>query len=443
MKPKLQHSEQTELFRARLDQILDHRHPLYRLSKEIDWNFFTQEFGLLYVEHFGRPGLPIRLLVGLHYLKHAYNESDESVVARFIENPYWQYFCGFQYFQHEFPLDPTSLVKWRKRIGSERMEHLLKETLETAKRKKHLTKRHVQKVNADTTVQEKAIAFPTDARLYHKARITLVRAARERGVELRQTYKRVGKRALIMSGRYSHARQGRRSKKETKKLRIYLGRIIRDIKRKCPMPDKALLQLLALAEQIRNQKREDKGKIYSIHAPEVECIAKGKAHKKYEFGCKVSLLTTSTDNWIIGINALHENPYDGHTLEQALTQSQRLLGWEAGEVYCDKGYQGVSEKIANTRVHITKRKKHSLKPSEWRWFKRRNAIEPVFGHLKSDNKLDRNYLKGKEGDRINAILAACGYNLRKLLRAFLFWLSKNRFPLCFSQQSQPILLNSL
>jgi IS5 family transposase len=433
MKPKLQHTHQAELFRARLEQILNHRHPLYRLSQEIDWDFFIMEFGPLYVERIGRPGLPIRLLVGLHYLKHTYNESDESVVARFIENPYWQYFCGFEYFQHDLPLDPTSLVKWRKRIGSAGMEHLLKGTLETAKRKKHLTERHVQKVNADTTVQEKAIAFPTDARLYHKARVALVRMARERGIELRQTYKRLGKRALIMSGRYTHARQARRSKKETKKLRIYLGRIMRDIGRKCPMPDEALKQLLVLAERIYSQKREDKNKIYSLHAPEVECIAKGKVHKKYEFGCKVSMLTTSEDNWIIGMQAWHDNPYDGHTLKAALSQSRRLLGWKVKEAFCDKGFRGVPEIIAGTLVHITKRKQKGLSPSIWKWFKRRNAIEPIFGHLKSDNKLDRNYLKGKEGDKINAILAACGYNLRKLLRAFLFWLSKNRFQCCFSQ----------
>lgn len=437
MKPKTQSNDQCELFRARLSQILDHAHPLFRLANEIDWSFFESEFGPLYVENFGRPGLPIRLLVGLHYLKHAYNESDESVVGRFLENPYWQYFCGFDYFQHSLPLDPTSLVKWRKRLGPEGVEKLLEATIETAKQTKRLKENHVKKVNVDTTVQEKAIAFPTDARLYHKARVTLVRAAKKKNIELRQTYSRLSKKALVMQGRYSHARQGNRAKREIKKLRIYLGRVIRDIQRKCPVPDTELASLLNCAERVFSQQRNDKNKIYSIHAPEVECIAKGKAHKKYEFGCKVSMVTTSRDNWIIGINAIHGNPYDGHTLGQTLEQAERLCGWRPKEAFCDKGYRGASGPPGTT-VFLANRKKSSMKPSRWKWFKRRNAIEPVFGHLKADHRMDRNHLHGKDGDRINAILAASGFNLRKLLRAFFFWFFKERFFLEASPIHQPL-----
>jgi IS5 family transposase len=409
---------QGELFRSRLDQILSRRHPLFLLANQIDWQFFDKEFGRLFVENFGRPGLPTRLIVGLHYLKHAFNESDESVVGRFLENPYWQYFCGFEYFQHELPLDPSSLVRWRKRLGPDRLEKLLIETLETAKRGKLLTKHHVERVNVDTTVQEKAVAFPTDARLYHKARRSLVRAAKARGIELRQNYERLGKRAFLKQGRYAHARQLKRARQETRKLRVFLGRVMRDINRKCPAPDEHLVKLLTLANRIFNQKRNDTDKVYSVHAPEVECIAKGKAHKRYEFGCKVAMVSSSKQNWVLAIDAVHGNPFDGHTLKQSLAQVRRITGWQPGHAYCDRGYRGAAKEVTETMVHLAGKKRTSMKPSVWRWYARRAAIEPIFGHLKSDNRLERNHLKGIDGDRMNAILAGCGFNLRKLLRAF-------------------------
>ena len=424
---------QGDLFRARLEQIINRRHPLCVLANQIDWSFFEQEFGPLFVANVGRPALPTRLIVGLHYLKYAYDESDESVVDRFLENPYWQYFCGYEYFQHEFPLEPTSLVKWRKRIGPDGLENLLKETVETAKRKKLIKKSHLKRVNVDTTVQEKAIAFPTDARLYHKMRRTLVREAKARGMRLRQSYERLSKHALYKQGRYSHARQMKRAKRETKRLKVYLGRVLRDIVRKCPSPDKELQQLLSLADRIFRQQRKDSNKVYSVHAPEVECISKGKVHQRYEFGCKVSVVTTSKDNWIVGIDAIHHNPYDGHTLKRAIEQSERITGWRPANAYCDKGYRGAARDISDTTVHLSNRKKRSVPRSKWRWLRRRSAIEPVIGHLKSDNRLQRNHLLGDDGDRINAMLAACGFNLRKLLRAF-FWFLFNC--LYFDQKSK-------
>jgi IS5 family transposase len=367
------------------------------------------------------------LLVGLHYLKHAYNVSDETVVAQFVENGYWQYFCGFEYFQHEFPLDPTTLVKWRKRIGPKGMEKLLQGTVETAKSKEYVTEKHLERINVDTTVQEKAIAYPTDARLYHKARRILVKLAKRQGIDLRQTYERLGKRAFIMQGRYGHARQMNRAKREQKKLRIFLGRVIRDVNRKCQIPDGLLATMLERAQQIFDQKRNDKNKLYSMQAPEVECIAKGKAHKKYEFGCKVSLVSTSKDSWIIGAQAIHGNPYDGHTLKAALDQAEDVTGWRPQHAYCDKGYKGTPAILKNTEVHLANKSKKSMKASEWKWYRRRSCIEPIIGHVKSDHRMDRNFLKGEEGDKINAILAGCGFNIRKLLRAILLWLFKERF----------------
>jgi transposase, IS5 family len=420
MKPKETHHDQADLFRSRLDQILNSEHPLFVLADQINWSVFDKKFGALYSEK-GRPGKPTRLMVGLHYLKHAFDESDESVVARLLENGYWQYFCGFEFFIHKLPVDPTSMTRWRKRIGPKNMEQLLSETLETAKREQHLTKQHMDRVNVDTTVQEKAIAYPIDSRLYHKARVLLVKAAKNRNIPLRQSYLRLGKRALIMNGRYAHARQMKRAKREQKKLKNFLGRVYRNILRNCPQPDEQLAELLHNAKRLLMQKRHDKNKLYSLHAPEVECIAKGKVHKKYEFGCKVSVVTTSEDNWIVGVEALHSNPFDGHTLKGALKQMKQVVGWEAANAYCDKGYQGNPKQLGKTNVHLANRRKSSMKPNEWKWFKRRSAIEPVIGHMKQDNRMERNYLKGTDGDKMNAILAACGFNLRKLLRAF-FWL---------------------
>ena len=430
MRPKDNSFEEShgELFRSSLEQILNRRHSLYVMANKIDWARFDKSFGNLFAQKQGRPALPTRLVVGLHYLKHAYNESDESVVARLLENPYWQYFCGFKHFQHELPIDPSSMTRWRKRLGPDKIEELLSATIDTAKEEKLLTEKHVERVNVDTTVQEKAIAFPTDARLYHKARCVLVKAAKKMHIDLRQNYERTGKKVFLKQGRYASAGQYNRSKKETKKLKIMLGRVIRDIQRKCSNPEGRLVKVLQIAQDIFTQKRGNKNKMYSVHAPEVECIAKGKVHKKYEFGCKVSMVSSSKDNWILAIDALHGNPFDGHTLKDALHQVKQITGGQPLHAYCDKGYRGVAKEIPDTEVHLSGKKKKSMKTSLWKWFARRSAIEPIFGHLKSDHRLERNHLQGKDGDRMNAILSGCGFNLRKLLRAFflpffqrLFW----------------------
>ena len=433
MRPKNTSDPQDSLFQSRLEQIIDMRHPLVKLATQIDWSGLDEQFGELYVEGFGRPGLPTRLMVGLHYLKYAYDESDESVVARFLENPYWQYFCGFDFFQHEFPLDPTSLVKWRQRVGDGGAESLLQKTIETAVDQKLIRKCDIERVNVDTTVQEKAVSFPTDAGLYEKARVVLVREARRRGIILRQSYSRVGRRALHRQSRYRHARQMKRANRQTRKLRTYLGRVIRDIHRKCRDLDYSFEEQLRVAERICQQRRHDKHKVYSMFAPEVECIAKGKAHKKYEFGCKASFVSTSKNNWIVGALAVHGNPYDGHTLDRALRQSKRLTGWKCRDVYCDRGYRGAKiEDSDDYYIHLAGRKRKGLTRAERRWLKRRSAIEPIIGHLKGDNRLSRNYLLGKAGDCMNAILAACGFNIRKLIRAFLrlvfIWLKTVQIP---------------
>jgi IS5 family transposase len=417
MQPKRQY-EEPDLFRSHLEQILNRNHPLFVLANQIDWTCFEQAFGSMYVEDVGRPGIPTRLMVGLHYLKHTFNESDETVVERFLENPYWQYFCGFEYFQHMLPIDSSSLTRFRKRIGDAGVEVIFKELLDTAKRGGYLRESHMNKVNVDTTVQEKAIAFPTDARLYYKMRDVLVRAAEARGIGLRQNYRRVAKKVLAKQSRYAHAKQWKRAGKMTKRLKTLLGCVYRDIERKVDYVDEELRELLELAERLLKQQKQSKNKVYSIHAPEVECISKGKAHKRYEFGNKVGMVTTSRDNWIVGIKSFHRNPYDGHTLKASLEQVERMTGWSAKQAYVDLGYRG-HDYEGETDVHIVHyRKMKKLTRSARRWFKRRSAIEPIFGHVKSDHRMSRNHLKGVEGDDMNALLGGCGFNMRKLLAVF-------------------------
>ena len=421
MKPKKQErSGCDDLFRMRLEQILDQRHALYRLAGKIGWGTVEERFGALYSEE-GRPGIPIRLMVGLHYLKHAFNESDETVVERWVENPYWQHFCGEEYFRHEMPIHPSQMTRFRERMGEEGCEFMLGLTVVVGIETKTVSKASIAIVNVDTTVQDKAIAFPTDARLYHKARGALVRLAKQMGIDLRQSYERVSKRALMMNGRYAHARQMRRAKREQKRLRTCLGRVIRDIERKVvSQPIQAgqehprLKRLLEIAKRIHAQQRHDKGKVYSVHAPEVECIAKGKAHKPYEFGVKVGVVSTSKESFVVGMQSLPGNPYDGHTLKASLQQVQKLTGIAPKEAYVDRGYRGhglaepVKVWIAGAKRGVTLAIRKKLK--------RRNAVEPVIGHMKNDGRLGRSFLKGVAGDAMNALLCGAGHNLRKILR---------------------------
>lgn len=399
-----------------LRDLLDKQHPLYQLAAAINWQIFEDTLGKYYAEDLGRPGLPIRLLVGLHYLKHLYNVSDEVVVASWLENPYWQYFCGEQVFQHRLPCDPTTLVKWRQRVGAEGIESLLKETLDTARRHQALKRQELERLNFDTTVQEKAIAFPTDARLYHKARRALVRVARQVGCRLRQSYQRLSKKALWQQSRYAAAQQLRRARKETKKLRTYLGRVLRNLERFYGPLQGAQAQVLVVARRIFEQQRHDTGKVYSVHAPEVECLSKGKAHKRYEFGCKVRVATTNQASWVVGLDAESGNPYDGATLKPAIAQVERLTGVAVKEAFVDKGYRGAQHHPAGVKVYVSGRKHLSRRLT--RMLKRRSAIEPVIGHTKHEHGMERNHLQGRVGDRINALLSGCAWNLRKLWREF-------------------------
>ena len=285
-----------DLFRSRLDQIIDMSHELVKLAKAISWTAIEAQCGEVYSDGPGMPPLPTRLMAGLAILKHTFNLSDEELCARWLENPYFQFLCGEEFFRHELPFDRSSLTRWRQRMGEERVGALLQESLSVAVRTEAMAPRDTRRVIVDTTVQPKNVMFPTDAKLLNRAREKLVALAKKAGLDLRQSYVRVGKLALIKHQRYAHAKQFKRANKCLRSLKTYLGRTIRDIGRKIAGEDdlEAIFKRpLHLAGRVLDQRQRQEGKkIYSLHAPEVECIGKGKAHRPYEFGVKVSIATT-------------------------------------------------------------------------------------------------------------------------------------------------------
>jgi IS5 family transposase len=400
--------------RTRLANLLNERHPLVRLARQIDWRSFDEHFGTYYSEGTGRPATSTRLMVSLHYLKYTHDLSDEAVLRGWVENPYWQYLSGMEFFEYEPPIDPSSMSRWRSRVGEAGGEELLRQTIEAGLRMGVIKPSELRRVNVDTTVQEKHIRFPTDPRLYDRMRERLLMAARRKGVALRQSYARVGKRLLARQSRYAHAKQWRRARRCTRKLRTILGRVIRDIERKLPDPGEEMGDLLALASRLHVQERRDKGKLYSVHAPEVECISKGKAHRRYEFGCKVALAVSSKGGWVLAAQALEGNPYDGHTLQSTMDRIVATSGVEPEHAYVDMGYRG-HDYEGECQIHVGRRRRGSIAKSLWRWMKRRAAIEPSIGHLKEHRRMERCRLKGTEGDKVNAVLSAAGMNFSKLL----------------------------
>ena len=408
-----------DLFRARLEQIINMKHELVQLAGKLDWTWIDSEIAPLYSDQ-GRPGVETRFVIGLLLLKHIYGLSDEGVCERWVHDPYFQYFTGEEFFQHEFPHERSDLSHWRKRLG-DKLELLLAESLRVAHASGALRTKDLARVTVDTTVQPKAISFPTDAKLLHAAIKGLNRLARRHGVRLRQSYLRIAKQAAMMAGRYAHAKQFNRHRRQLRILRTRLGRIIRDIGRKIvglPALEEAFQWPLARAGQIRSQQQRQRGwKLYSFHAPEVECIGKGKASAPYEFGVKTSIVTTNArapgGQFVLYAKALPGNPYDGHSLRAAIEDTERLTGREIERAYVDKGYRGHDAPNPH-RVFISGQKRGVFGAIK-RELRRRSAIEPVIGHMKAEGHLGRCYLKGTAGDAANAILTAVGHNLRLVL----------------------------
>jgi IS5 family transposase len=416
MKPKAKPRthEQPLIATMRLDLALDMDHELVRLAATIPWDHLAEEFGPLYCADNGRPAVPIRLMAGLHYLKHLKGISDEQTVRGWVENPYWQFLCGEEFFQHALPIDPSQMSRWRQRIGEEGVEKLLQATITAGMKAGVITESSLEKVIVDTTVQPKAVEHPTDARLYRKVHAAMLRIAEKESITLRQSYRKLMARAYQKHGGHAKAKQYGRARKILRTLKTMTGRVMRDVERK--MSDEAFEAhkgTFILAEQILTQKRFTKGKVYSLHAPEVECIAKGKAHKPYEFGVKVSLAVTHKEGFVVGIQAFPDNPYDGHTLEGQLDQIERLTGKVPETTFVDRGYKAHGVPVERSRVLISGTRKlgYTLK----RHLRRRSAVEPEIGHMKNDGLLGRNFLKGMKGDAMNAFLCGAGHNLRKIL----------------------------
>ena len=414
-----QDQPQREMFQIDLEQLIDMSHPLVGLGRCIDWPSFEQTMGSTYHPTHGAPGIATRLMVALHYLKYQLDLSDEDVVAAWVENPYWQHFSGERYFQHRAPIDASSMTRWRQRLGEAGAEQMLRATIETGIKMGAIRPAQLKRINVDTTVETKAIRFPTDARLYNRCRERLVKMARREGLAIKQSYQHVGRRLLMQSSRYAHARQIKRARACTRKLKTQLGRVVREIERQTFTPSAKLAKLLDTAHRIYAQQRHDKNKIYSVHEPEVACIAKGKAGKQYEFGNKVSVAVSSRGGWFVGAKSFPGNPYDGHTLAEQMKQVDNLIGDSVSQVHVDMGYRG-HDYGGGVTVHVDKRGRGRTPRALWRWMKRRAAVEPSIGHLKQEHRLERNRLKGVEGNAINAILSTAAMNFHKLLGAF--WL---------------------
>jgi IS5 family transposase len=417
MKHRDRGPEQDDLLRARLTDIIDMRHELVKLAGLIDWAWFEQEWAGFFPAQDGRPATHPRLVAGLMYLQHMHKLSDEAVIARWVENPYFQHFTGETFFQHCPPIHPSSLSRWRDRIGEEGVEWLLTKTIEAGRKSGAIDVRSVRRVALDTTVMEKNVAHPTDARLYERARSQLVGLAREAGVTLRQSYARLAPKLARQVGRYAHARQFKRMRKALKKLKGYTGRVLRDLRRYLSsIPEGQLRDRVAakcaLVSRLLHQHPKGGDKVYSLHEPQVDCISKGKARVRYEFGCKVSVATTLDEGFVVGIRSFPGNPYDGHTLQEALEQVEIFTDQCPEIVVADRGYRGHNVSRSQVLISGTRR---GLTPAMKTLLRRRSAIEPEIGHMKADGRFARCPLKGSTGDTIFAVLCGCGHNLRKIL----------------------------
>lgn len=425
MRPKQPKPTDVDLFRMRFDNLLDQRHELVRLGALIDWNRFDEAFGSLYRDKIGRPGLPTRLMAGLHLLKHMKGLSDEQVCAQWVENPYFQAFCGEEHFRHALPLDRSSMTRWRKRIGAEKLEILLAETIAVAVKTKAVSEREIERVTVDTTVATKAVAHPTDSHLMLRAIEWLNRAADEVGVKLRQSYLRLGRHARREVARLLHTGGHKQAMRHLRKMRTWVGRLLRDLDRKTKGTSAAehpfLVTVMERVGRLHRQKPTDKQKLYALHAPEVECIGKGKARVKYEFGVKCTVAVTNAraagGQFVLGAKTIPGTPWDGNTLGVQIDQVEALTGRRVRRAYVDRGYRGHKLEREGLDVFVT-HTRGIASPTIRRELRRRSAIEPVIGHLKADGLLERNHLAGEIGDAINAVLAAAGHNLR-LLAAWL------------------------
>jgi len=405
---------QGELFRPLLSEFIDMNHELVLLSKKIDWNFFEKEFSQYY-SNTGQPSMPIRLMVGSLLLKRIYNLGDETLAQAWVMNPYMQYFCGESHFQHRFPCDPSDFVHFRKRIGEQGIEKIFIHSVEL-----HGKQAKSKMALSDTTVQENNITFPTDAKLAKKIIDKVNKIATKENIKQRQSYKRVSKNLVRATYNGKHPRRRKNANKARHKLNTIAGRVVRELLRKLPSEIiKNYEEELLLYQKILDQKKQDKNKVYSTHKPYTSCIAKGKAHKQYEFGNKIGIMINPKSLVILAVQSYEGNPHDSRTIEPLLNQMQKNLNYLPEEVIYDRGGRGKSTingvTISTPKPPLKKDSRYT-KLKKRKKFRRRAAIEPVIGHLKTDFRMGQNYLKGAKSPHINAMLAATGWNLKKLMK---------------------------
>lgn len=439
MVPPKKSLNQTSLFFS-LGDTVNHKHPLFILAHQIDWMLFEKEFEPLYCPDNGRPGKPIRLMVGLLMLKHIRNLSDESVVEQWGENVYYQYFCGQTSFASGAPCEASELVHFRKRIGEDGIALILKESIRV-----NGDDSQDGNVSVDTTVQEKNITFPTDAKLHKKIIQKCIAISRKEDLPVRQSYTRTLKKLAVDQRFRSHPKNKGKARKADKKVKTIAGRLLRELERNLPV-DSVYQGDLDLYKRVLKQTRSSKNKVYSLHEPEVCCISKGKEHKKYEFGNKASFVRTDS-GVIIGAMGFR-NEYDGNTLELALQQVEKLVGKPPQKAKVDRGYRG-KKQIGDTQILIpgkpTKTTSYYHQRKQRQAHRKRAAIEPVIGHIKSDHRLNRNFYKGIVGDNINIMLAAAAFNFKRMMNkwrsSFWHFLSNGFSQLCNRFVNQFILRN--
>jgi len=421
MKAKASTGAQSSFLMPTLAAQLDPRQPLKKLADTLPWQKFEEAFGKFYSPE-GRPAKPVRLMVGLLLLKQMFNLGDETVVAAWVQNPYWQYFCGMKEFQWSLPCDPSDLVYFRQRIGEEGTELILKTSAEL-----HGEKAQESEVVIDTTVQEKNVTYPTDSKLCRKIIGRCWKVADKSQIKLRRRYGKLVRKCVMAQRHRRDSKQRKVAQRALRRMKTIAGRLLRELERKLPAEVKEReRENFALYRRVLRQEVADKEKIYSLHEPQVYCVAKGKEHKKYEFGSKASLVMTKGSGVIVGALAHERNLYDGDTLPLVLEQSQKIRGCATLRAIVDRGYRG-RKVVGETEVLVPGKARagqsRSMTARLRKCFRRRAAIEPVIGHLKEQYRLGRSYLKGFIGDSMNVMLAAAAWNLRKWMReAVLFCL---------------------